>query len=611
MNPLKSIFSIKYPRGVPMLLDLMAMNGLFLLYRLLGLNSDFIVSRFSILITTLSFILLGRLFGLYDSLTRFFNFYELKRYVFLLFVSVTILMIVSPQVTFESGFIIFFSFIFATLPYRFLIKQLNSHSSQSTAKTALLYGAGDQGVYFKRSFFNSQHFTIVGFIDDDKALQGRKIDGVYVFSLGKNLDGFIQKNNIQHVIFSTSKISIKRKQFLIEYFKSRHIQSYDLPTSDIWIKKRPSAANLKKIRIEDILARPEINIDQEINRDYYFEKKILITGGAGSIGSELLRQLIKFKPSKIIVVDINETALFFLKEEMNSIPYVDICLLNILDFSRLKELYDREQFDYVFHAAANKHVSIVEDNVIQGLKNNIIGTVNAAKLALQTGVKKFVLVSTDKAVRPTNVMGASKRLCELLVNMLSRDGKVNTTFITTRFGNVLGSNGSVIPIFKNQIEQGGPITLTHTDITRYFMTIPEASKLVIESGRIGENNQVYVFDMGEPVKILDMAKNMISLSGYRPYEDIDIEVVGLRPGEKLFEELLLDTETMIRSNHSYLFIAKKECVTLEQSELIEQLITKLEDFVSEKDVFELVGLLKKIIPEYKSNNSQFEVLDRD
>jgi FlaA1/EpsC-like NDP-sugar epimerase len=591
-----------------MLLDLVAINGLFFLFGLLGLNSEFLVSQITLLIITTALVSLGRVLGIYDSLTRFFNFFELKRYILLLFIFSALLVLIDSSVSFERWFFIFFSFITATIPYRFLIKQLNSNALQSAAKSALLYGAGEQGVYLKRSFFNSPHFSIVGFVDDDKALRGRKIDGVYVFSLGKKLDHFIKKNNVGHVIFGTAKFSTNRKQFLIDHFKSRQIQTYNLPSSDVWINKKPSAAQLKKIRIEDILARPEIDIDQKSNSDSYMGKKILITGGAGSIGSELLKQLIKFKPLKIIVIDINETALFYLGEEIKSTPNVELLVLNVLDFSGLKQLYEREQFDYVFHAAAYKHVSVVEDNAVQGLKNNIIGTFNVAQLALQTSVKRFVLVSTDKAVRPTNVMGASKRYCELLINMLSRDEKVHTKFITTRFGNVLGSNGSVIPIFRSQIEQGGPIKLTHPEITRYFMTIPEASKLVVESGRIGENNQVFVFDMGEQVKIIDMAKNMISLSGFRPYEDIDIEIVGLRPGEKLYEELLLDTETMVKSVHSHLFIAQKETITPEQCVLIEQLIAKLED-TSKCEAFEVIQLLKQIIPEYKSNNSPFEALD--
>jgi FlaA1/EpsC-like NDP-sugar epimerase len=312
----------------------------------------------------------------------------------------------------------------------------------------------------------------------------------------------------------------------------------------------------------------------------------------------------------VIVVDINETALFYLKTELQHNKNLELLLLNVLDGQKVLRLFENEQIDYVFHAAAYKHVSVVEENPIQGLRNNIVGTYNVAQAAKKFGVEKFVLVSTDKAVNPTNLMGASKRYCELLVNALSAKADDKTEFITTRFGNVLGSNGSVIPIFRDQIEKGGPITLTHPDITRYFMTIPEASKLVIESGRIGQNNQVYVFDMGEPVKILDMAKNMISLSGYRPYEDIDIEIVGLRPGEKLYEELLLDTETMIPSSNKYLFTAKRELISSDTATLIHEFCEKL--LHSENlDGLELVKRLKLIIPEYKSNNSPFEVLDHD
>lgn len=610
MKPIETILSITYPRWVQMLLDFLAINGLFSLYRILGVKNELLFSEIVLLSTTIALVFIGRLLGLYDSLTRFFNFFELKRYVLFLFLFSILLIWVDSNANFERWFFVFFSLISATIPYRFIIKQLNSSATQSVAKLALLYGAGKQGVYLKRSFFNSSHFSIVGFIDDDKDLQGRKIDGVYVFSLGQKLDQFIEKNNIGYVIFSSSKFSANRKQFLIEHFKSKQIQTYNLPSSEVWINKKPSVAQLKKIRIEDILARPEIDVDQKACNETYNGKKILITGGAGSIGSELLKQLIKFEPLKIIVLDISEMSLFFLKEEIKSMPNVELLLFNVLDRERLKRLFKEECFDFVFHAAAYKHVSVVEENATQGLINNILGTYYLAQLAIQSGVKRFVLVSTDKAVRPTNVMGASKRFCELLINMLSRDEKVMTKFITTRFGNVLGSNGSVIPIFRKQIEQGGPITLTHPEITRYFMTIPEASKLVIESGRIGENNQVYVFDMGEPVKIIDLAKNMISLSGFRPYEDIDIEIVGLRPGEKLFEELLLDTETMVKSYHPHLYIAQKECITSEQGELIEKLLDKLQDTLN-YGTFEIISLLKEIIPEYKSKNSLFENLDRD
>ena len=605
-----SIFSIKYPRWVPMMLDVIAINGLFMLYSWLRLSPVFLVPLNIVFIASIAFVVIGRFIGVYDSLTRFFNFYELKKYALLILLFSLVISFLSVSNSFERWFIIFFTVVTATIPYRFLVKQLNSASTKSISKLALLYGAGDQGVYLKRSFFNSPHFKIVGFIDDDSSLQGRKIDGVYVYGLGDKLDRFINKNNVAHVIFSTSKITAKRKLYLLDYFKAKQIQTYNLPSTETWVNRKPSAAQLRKIRIEDILARPEINIEYALNKKYYEEKRVLITGGAGSIGSELVRQLLSYNPRKVIVADINETALFYLKTELQHSKNLELLLLNVLDGQMVLRLFEEEKIDYVFHAAAYKHVSVVEENPIQGLRNNIVGTYNVAQAAKKFGVKKFVLVSTDKAVNPTNLMGASKRYCELLVNALSAKADDKTEFITTRFGNVLGSNGSVIPIFRDQIEKGGPITLTHPDITRYFMTIPEASKLVIESGRIGQNNQVYVFDMGEPVKILDMAKNMISLSGYRPYEDIDIEIVGLRPGEKLYEELLLDTETMIPSSNKYLFTAKRELISSDTATLIHEFCEKL--LHSENlDGLELVKRLKLIIPEYKSNNSPFEVLDHD
>jgi len=283
-------------------------------------------------------------------------------------------------------------------------------------------------------------------------------------------------------------------------------------------------------------------------------------------------------------------------------------LMNVLDDHGLNTLFAQEGFDCVFHAAAFKHVSVVEHNPIQGVQNNALGTYRVAQAAINHQVPRFVFVSTDKAVNPTNVMGASKRFCELMVAWLGAH-HMKTDFITTRFGNVLGSNGSVIPIFRKQIEAGGPITLTHPEITRYFMTIPEASKLVLEACRIGKDNQVFVFDMGAPVRIMDLATNMISLSGFRPNEDIEVKIVGLRPGEKLYEELLLNTEKMLPSHNPHIFISQKEELSAEQMALIQSVLDRLSQ-PGYADAYDLVRLMKVLIPEYKSNNSNFEVLDR-
>ncbi|MDA9128010.1 polysaccharide biosynthesis protein, partial [Flavobacteriaceae bacterium] len=354
--------------------------------------------------------------------------------------------------------------------------------------------------------------------------------------------------------------------------------------------------------------RDEITINQKANEEFYRNKNILVTGGAGSIGSEIIRQLIKNNPALIIAVDNSETALFHLTNELNDHSNIKFELLNITHKLKLKELFREHQFDLVFHAAAYKHVSVLENNPGAGLYNNILGTYYVKNCAQEYGVDKFVMISTDKAVNPTNVMGASKRFCELLVHFNAEHTK--TEFVTTRFGNVLGSNGSVVPIFKEQIDKGGPITVTDPEITRYFMTIPEASKLVLEAGRIGLDKRIYVFDMGEPVKIFELAQNMVRLAGYEPQKDIDIVFTGLRSGEKLYEELLLDTEKMIASDNAYIFVAEKESLSNLQKEQIQHIVQAL---LSEQsiDVLEIIKKLKLLIPEYISNNSRYSVLDHE
>jgi FlaA1/EpsC-like NDP-sugar epimerase len=430
---------------------------------------------------------------------------------------------------------------------------------------------------------------------------------VYVYGLDDKLLAWMEKKQVKHVIFTTTKMTSARKEYLLNYFKDLRVQTYNLPPADVWAHRPPSAAQLKKIRIEDLLTRAEIGIDVPANQSFYAEKSILVTGGAGSIGSELVRQLVEFAPKKVVVLDINETALFHLQEEFKEFGFVSCVLMNVLDDHGLNTLFAQESFDCVFHAAAFKHVSVVEHNPIQGLQNNALGTYRVAQATINHQVPRFVFVSTDKAVNPTNVMGASKRFCELLVAWLGAH-HMQTDFITTRFGNVLGSNGSVIPIFRKQIEAGGPITLTHPEITRYFMTIPEASKLVLEACRIGKDNQVFVFDMGAPVRIMDLATNMISLSGFRPNEDIEVKIVGLRPGEKLYEELLLNTEQMLPSHNPHIFISQKEELSAEQMALIQSVLDRLSQ-PGYADAYDLVRLMKVLIPEYKSNNSNFEVLD--
>jgi FlaA1/EpsC-like NDP-sugar epimerase len=590
-----------------MVIDVLGVMFVFGGYQILFDEELFLVGMWPVFWVACAMVLTGRIMGFYDSFTRFFNFHELVRYGALLFFSSAVLLVVLGDYRIERLFVLFFSMALATIPYRFVIKYLFSLKAHTDVKKALLYGAGERGVFLKRSFYNSPQFKIVGFVDDDPQMKGRKIDGVYVYGLDDKLLAWMEKKQVKHVIFTTTKMTSARKEYLLNYFKDLRVQTYNLPPADVWAHRPPSAAQLKKIRIEDLLTRAEIGIDVPANQSFYAEKSILVTGGAGSIGSELVRQLVEFAPKKVVVLDINETALFHLQEEFKEFGFVSCVLMNVLDDHGLNTLFAQESFDCVFHAAAFKHVSVVEHNPIQGLQNNALGTYRVAQATINHQVPRFVFVSTDKAVNPTNVMGASKRFCELLVAWLGAH-HMQTDFITTRFGNVLGSNGSVIPIFRKQIEAGGPITLTHPEITRYFMTIPEASKLVLEACRIGKDNQVFVFDMGAPVRIMDLATNMISLSGFRPNEDIEVKIVGLRPGEKLYEELLLNTEQMLPSHNPHIFISQKEELSAEQMALIQSVLDRLSQ-PGYADAYDLVRLMKVLIPEYKSNNSNFEVLD--
>jgi FlaA1/EpsC-like NDP-sugar epimerase len=437
----------------------------------------------------------------------------------------------------------FFSFSFLS-SYRMFIKVIfsNSNKTSENVENIVIFSAGNSGVLTKRAFYNSSEFKILGFIDDDKFKIGKILDGVTVFKIGDKLNKFIIDNNISKVIISTEKLSNNRQTTIFKYFQGLNIQVLKLPPVKLWINGVPNINNLKEIKIEDLLSRGEIKIDNKKNNLLYREKSILVSGAAGSIGSEIVRQIIKFKPSKIILLDNAETPMFNIKKELDFISntievfhYLD----SVSDKEALKIIFSLHKIDVVFHAAAYKHVNMMEVNPRSAILNNVYGTKLIIDFSIKYNVKRFVLISSDKAVNPTNVMGASKRICELYLALKISDLKNNTKFIITRFGNVLGSNGSVVPIFEKQIEMGGPITITHPEIVRYFMTIPEASQLVLEAGSMGNGGEIFIFDMGDPVKIVDLATNMVIQKGLKVGIDINIEFTGLRPGEKLFEELLL------------------------------------------------------------------------
>ena len=387
----------------------------------------------------------------------------------------------------------------------------------------------------------------------------------------------------------------------IRIYKSPNIQK---------LREGDSKQAFHNLKIEDLLSRKPISIENEEVRNLHFGKSILVTGGAGSIGSEIVRQVSLLKPSKIVILDQGETPLHNIGLEVKeAFPEVDFrfILADISNRSKMERVFSEHHFSIVYHAAAYKHVPLVEDNPAEGVRVNILGSKNLAELSSKFGVERFVMISTDKAVNPTNVMGATKRVAELFVQSLQNVAGNKTKFITTRFGNVLGSNGSVIPIFQKQIENGGPVTITHPEITRYFMTIPEACELVLQAGTMGQGGEVYVFDMGEPVKIIDLAKRMIRLYGLETGMDIQLKITGLRPGEKLYEELLSDDAKTLATHHEKIMISKDSAMDFSRiNTLTEQVIQKAKSGDNE----EIVSLLKDIVPEFKSNNSVFEVLDR-
>lgn len=472
----------------------------------------------------------------------------------------------------------------------------------------IIYGAGEAGIITKRTLDRDAaiKYKVVGFIDDDSKKHGKSMEGVFVFGPEK-LESLIKENEVEFVIISIQKISIKKKNEITDVCLNNSVRVLNVPPAAKWINGELSFNQIKSIRIEDLLERDPIKLDTAMISDQLKNKVILITGAAGSIGSELARQCAKFSPKKIYLLDQAESPLHELELEfldrLVKPPY-EVIMADVRNYDRMKNVFNTFQPQIVFHAAAYKHVPMMENNPSESILTNVLGTKTLADLSHTYHVERFVFVSTDKAVNPTNVMGASKRIAEIYIQSLGKNSE--TKFITTRFGNVLGSNGSVIPRFKKQIEQGGPITITHPDITRYFMTIPEASQLVLEAAAMGRGGEIFVFDMGESIKIVDLARKMILLLGMKEGKDISIVYTGLRPGEKLFEELLANNENTLPTHHSQILIGKvREYDYEEVKGIIEELIKSFDTQNNEL----IVQRMKDLVPEYKSNNSIFQKLD--
>lgn len=500
--------------------------------------------------------------------------------------------------------------IFFLTTYRILVKAtyIDYIGSNQLAVNVLIYGAGEAGIIAKKALDRDAgiNYKVLAFLDDDPRKTKKKLEGIPIFQ-GKDLPKLLSENKVHHVIMAIQNLSKAKKQQIIETALDNDVKVLTVPPVDSWIKGQLSFNQIREINIEDLLDRDEITINQERISQLMDGKRILITGGAGSIGSELVRQISRYPVEQIIVVDQGETPMFHLDIELRqNYPHLDfeLILADISQKQRMTVIFEKYKPQMVFHAAAYKHVPVMEKNPSEAVLTNICGTRVIADLALAYEAEAFVMVSTDKAVNPTNVMGASKRIAEIYTQALNIHNK--TRFITTRFGNVLGSNGSVIPLFKKQIEKGGPLTITHQDVTRFFMTIPEACHLVLEAGAMGEGGEIFVFDMGSSVKIYDLARKMIQLSGLTLGKDIEIVFTGLRPGEKLYEELLSNKENTVPTHHPKILIAKVQKINLEEIQRdIEQLVLMLE----KNDEQEIVRKMKHIVPEFKSQNSVFSKLD--
>lgn len=472
----------------------------------------------------------------------------------------------------------------------------------SNRKNVLIYGSGETGIIVKRVIESDPRsgFQLKGFIDDNPKLQGKKVDGFPVYSQRVLTKEFIEAEGISVFIFAIKDISPQKKKEVLEYMVDLGLEILDTPSFDQWLNGTLQVKQLRKVQLEDLLGRETITLDLKKIGEGLAGKTILVTGAAGSIGSEIVRQLTKFNHKLLVLVDQAETPCFYLNNELtDKFPDCRYKLIvgDVTNDLKMEFIFKKYRPEIVFHAAAYKHVPVMERNPHEAFRTNVGGTKNISDLAIKYKAEKFVMISSDKAVNPTNVMGATKKVCELLVHAQARRKGVKTKFITTRFGNVLGSNGSVIPLFKKQIADGGPVTITDPNITRFFMTIPEACQLVLEAGFMGNGGEIFIFDMGEPIKILDIATKLIHLSGLEPYQDIDIKFTGLRPGEKLYEELFATSEEQMPTHNPKISIARiadadYECI-----------LPKINDAlvnIYDKSGPEVVETMKEIVPGYTS-----------
>ena len=491
---------------------------------------------------------------------------------------------------------------------------IEKEAKHTETKHVLIFGTGQDALSTKKTLDQdiNINYEINGFLSNEKQLKGRNIEGVPIYLIEEDIEKIIQKTKADLLLVCKNNVPLTAKQTALDKALKHGLKILNVPDSEKWINGQLSINQFKEINIESLLERDPIQLDISKIQSQIKGAKILVTGGAGSIGSEMVRQILKYNPEKVMVLDQAESPLYEIELELNNLYNKDrfeIALADIRNEDRMRRVFDYFRPDFVYHAAAYKHVPMMENNPSESILTNVMGSMSLAKLSVEFKVKKFVMVSTDKAVNPTNVMGASKRIAEIFVQSLNnkiKGQKDATQFITTRFGNVLGSNGSVIQLFKKQLQNGGPLTITHPDVTRFFMTIPEACQLVLEAGMMGNGGEIFIFDMGKSVKIIDLAKNMIKLAGLELGKDINISTTGLRPGEKLYEELLNNSENTIPTHHEKIMIASVREYNFED---VERNINELINLFNTQQNDQIVTKMKELVPEYISNNSPFEKLD--
>lgn len=632
MKVLKAVNHIKIvPRWIILALDLGIATFVFICTYALYNNFDFSLFRtqdtallyfFCISATTISFFV----FKLYLGIVRYTSALDSIRILstilfslILLFATKLIFVVFSVALSISTQFIIQYALLLflALITYRTSIKVFFQYSRtiKKTKKNVLVYGAGELGIAVKRTFDHdlTSNRIIVGYLDDYQAKIGKSIDGIKIYD-PNDFVATIHKLDVDEVILATHQIAAEKKSTLIDLCLEHNVHILTLPPVSRIMGGELNINQIKKVKIEDLLERSQIHLKNGQVTEQIKGKRILVTGAAGSIGSEIAKQISQYEPQMIILCDQAESPLhnlqLDLQENFKDQIYHSF-IADVTNEQRMKVLFDTFKPQIVYHAAAYKHVPMMENHPIEAVHTNVKGTFIVANLAVEHHAQKFVFVSTDKAVNPTNVMGATKRIAEIYIqslnNMLnSSPNSENTKFVTTRFGNVLGSNGSVIPRFREQIEKGGPVTVTHPEITRYFMTIPEACQLVVEAGCMGNGGEIYVFDMGKSVKIVDLAEKMIKLSGFIPYQDIDIRFTGLRPGEKLYEELLNDLENTLPTHHEKILVAKVR--ENNYTQVLENL-EKLFEVLSTQHTVNIVRQMKSMVPEFLSQNSAFEQLD--